>query len=174
MKTSVGSKLLIVVMVALFANAPIASACVVPGCQLGGPYVCNQYIPNPELVHDCGWNVTTTAGYVDLNGLTKQLYTSYIDIPATEAGDMEIYAEIAITTTSPGTETLRVELVQGTGYTHIARVDPVSPYYREMHIPINDSFKGQSFRVRFRYVPGIAPGGTTFRVEKAYLFAVTS
>jgi hypothetical protein len=169
----VGRKLLFLVLVAVFAYSPIASAqCVVPGCQLGGQPTCNQYLPNPEFVHGCGWNLTTTAGYVDLTSAQRSFYTSSpITIPANEAGDLELVYNVEIFNPSSGTEQMRIEFIEDGVATYVGRVEPEGPA-GDRSLPIGDQWKGHTFRVRFRWTPNFAPGNTSFRLQQAYLFAV--
>lgn len=173
MRHSPLSKFIVVLVVAVIANAPIASAtCPTPGCQVGGPPYCNQYIANPMLVHGCGWNKPSTAGYVDLTG-TSFLSSDTFVVPAFDTGDLEVYYEVeVIPGSNPGTERLRVEIVSGSFLINVGFFTP-SDTGGVFSVPIDDSCKSMPCLLRFRRSSGTSPGDTTFRIQSGFLFSIS-
>lgn len=86
---------------------------------------------------------------------------------------MEVSYELVVIPSNPGTERLRVEIL--IGFTIVETIDIHSPSSSGglLTVPMAN-YAGQTITLRFRRVAGSAPGGTTFRIEKAHLFAMTT
>jgi hypothetical protein len=90
-------------------------------------------------------------------------------VAGTYTDHMEMAFQLTVVSGTPGTERLKLQIVQGnTVMEEVRELSPSSTsttYYDDL-----DNYSDEAFSVRFKFEPGASPGTTKFRVDNVQVW----
>lgn len=171
-------KLTAALLLAVMANAPMYATC--------GPSNCSGSLCLAELIYDeyfndnCAWVFTGNSSRELVNGAWAAqldgLGSVYQDIVVPGGYDdrtMTVTVWINIANPSNGTERMTITVYDANGLAHA--VDTIYPSDTPGRYPYTiDNYSlpsgDQTIQLRFQYINGSNPQGTTFYVESAHMW----
>jgi hypothetical protein len=176
---SVPAKLLVVTLVALFANMPLYAICAPDGCGIG-PCIYSELLYDTNFENNCPQWVYSFAQNACLNGdCYAELWGTSAYVKQTVAVPVHTQSEIGFqfsmaNNQNPGTERMTVEILSGSTV-----IDTVAVFRASISqggwysYPLDlSAYEGQNITVRFRRSIALFgnDGGTDFRITAAYVW----
>lgn len=151
----------------IFATAPAHAMCV----PWEGPPGVYARLNDPNFATDECWTFTSNTYHGGTNQVGVLTNTGSISQATSFFGESwsmyEIVIDVnAITDGSPGSERLRIEILNSSGQI-VETADIITPTSGDdnYYYLLENDYDNQNITVRARYVPGTTPGGTTFEID---------
>jgi hypothetical protein len=169
------SRILLVLTLVFSMTPQLQAACAPDACV--GPCTYEEILYETKFTTNCiYWNWSGGASRVQLGTKWKAQFSSTGTLYQVQGTDVYSSMEMAfdferVAGGTPGTERLVVDLMIGANV--VETVDMFSPSDTSGYYTYNTgNYSLTAITTRFRYVPGVAPGNTVFRVDNVTLWGI--